>query len=280
MSRAVVIHCVRTCVTPGADEGIGRTVALSLFIFLVVTAAFVLPPLARDRSWVAAELVVYLIPQAIPVSLPLAIAFGLAGAGSRTGSLRAIGGGAVVLGIGGILAVLSTMEWLVPAANQAFRTAVASQAADQGSFPRVTLPRGLNERSMSELAAMARLDRSGVSREDGARVGLAIRELSTVNPTFTVQTARVHLHLRVALALAAGPQCLLAAAIAMAIRRRATARLVFAAIAAAYVAVVVEVWTTAPTGGSVMWVWMPNVAITAVAAGMCATRARRQPVAL
>ena len=99
-----------------------------------------------------AEVIWYLIPQALPFSIPAAVALGVCCGWSRRPAWRTLLARVALLGTTGALAALSTMEWLIPGANQEFHVMVMRQVGAE----RVHIVRGIGERSLSELLWLVR----------------------------------------------------------------------------------------------------------------------------
>jgi hypothetical protein len=130
---------------------LGRLIAYSLIAFVSVTLLLTAPPMihlyARAQNVLKPTLL--LLPQAIPLSIPIALSLGI------VSSVYDIG---VQARIRGVL-VLATLATLVsfaalltlPVANQAWRVAMAEELGSRG-ITKYSLPRGMNELSFSELA--------------------------------------------------------------------------------------------------------------------------------
>lgn len=107
-------------------------------VLVTITTLLVLPPAMKWVQNGDASLVAYLIPHALPLSVPIALLAGVAairrcGRGSRAWiSITAL-----------LLSVASfgILGWVMPNANQAFRVAVAGRH----------LPKGINELTLPEL---------------------------------------------------------------------------------------------------------------------------------
>ena len=133
-----------------------RVVAFSIGALMLMTALLSLPPM-RDASYLEGaagpleklRLILLLVPQALPLSIPMGICVGVVCAmrGRRTGSRHV----AAVLAIAAVatVAVWTMLEWGVPAANQAFREILAARLGD-GRI--VNLDPGLNELGLSRLS--------------------------------------------------------------------------------------------------------------------------------
>ena len=272
LCKAAALHGGRVCVRGLADEGAGRTIAVTLAAFVVLTAALILPPVAGGVRRPPPEVVLYLIPQALPLSIPVAVAFGIGCGWSRGLTARTMLRRIALLGIAGTAAALATMEWLVPDANQGFREMMIRQVGAD----RVHVARGINERSLSELAWLVRETSPERWRghTDGA-VSAALDELSMGRSPVTRQMLRLNLHLRLALSLATAALCLLAVAIATAIPRRNLARAVFAGAAVLYVQAYSGAAAAAPVLPAPIVGWLPNAAAVSFSLLLLGVSSRR-----
>ncbi|MGH9374242.1 MAG: LptF/LptG family permease [Vicinamibacterales bacterium] len=263
LCKALALHGVHVCgraLRP--DEAATRTMAFSVAAFLVLTLALVLPPLLSTRHHVPVSnlgmLAVYLIPQALPLSIPVALSFGIACGWPRDTTARTMLRQVIVPGIAASVVVVAAMEWLVPAANQAFRAAAIRQIGAD----RVHISRGINERSLSELASLIR--QTSPDRWPNEAVSATIRELSAGNSAFSRETLQQHFHLKVALCLATAALGFLAVAIASVIHRRNLARTVFFSIFLAYIAAYFGAPATAHVLPAAAVAWLPNAGLAAV----------------
>lgn len=112
------------------DEADVRTIAASLTAFVVLTFALVLPPLTaipRMHRTSIGVLALTLVPQALPLAIPVALSIGLGWGWPRDPDGDRVWRRGIVLGIAGALMAAATMQWLVRAANQAFRLTVAAE---------------------------------------------------------------------------------------------------------------------------------------------------------
>jgi hypothetical protein len=138
---------------PDANDSIGRVAAFSLGALAIMTALMVVPPMLEfkwdggplDRLW----LIILLVPQALPVSIPSGICIGIMCAmrGRRAGARHV----AAVLAIAAAatFAVWTMLEWGMPWGNQAFREFFAARLGDGRP---VHLEPGLNELGLSRLS--------------------------------------------------------------------------------------------------------------------------------
>ena len=137
----------RTARDWGADDRrtLARTVAISAIAF-VITALLQISPFARRTQ---AHLLLYVIPQALPFAIPVALTWGiLCGLGGRVVAFR-VKGAILVLALACCAGSLATTLWIMPAANQAYRVAVFERVRPKGNT--VTLAPGPAEMPMGEL---------------------------------------------------------------------------------------------------------------------------------
>jgi lipopolysaccharide export LptBFGC system permease protein LptF len=130
---------------------------IAVFLVTFVAVALVLAALSmrgiflRTQSGVALTLLA--LPQAIPISVPIAVGFGIACGVADRGFIAARARTVMALAIvAGFLAFIAILT--LPAANQAFRVLIARQI--QHPTPEVSITRGPNELSLSELARHSR----------------------------------------------------------------------------------------------------------------------------
>ena len=130
---------------------LAKTLGWSLAFVVASAALLILPPLYSHgnavRGW---YLVLTLVPQAVPLAIPIGIALGLAiGASGRMGlsASKALLFGATVAS----LVSFVVLAWAMPEGNQAFREAAFREVTAQGFESPVTLQKGHNEMTFSEL---------------------------------------------------------------------------------------------------------------------------------
>jgi Lipopolysaccharide export system permease LptF/LptG len=130
---------------------LGRMIAYSLIAFLGVTLLLSAPPMIHSYSRFGLKLTLLLLPQAIPLSIPIALPLGVVCGvyGTRVGARRIRG--VLLLAVVATLLAFAAML-IVPVANQAFRVALAEEL-DLRGITMYSLPKGMNELSLSELAS-------------------------------------------------------------------------------------------------------------------------------
>ena len=257
--RALAVHGAYTLVRGDGAAHIVRSAAAA---FIVLTVVLLLPPLHRAPQIPSfAALAVYLIPQAIPLSVPLAIAFAIARSTSRNVLNRTASRTALALALVGTSAVLVSMEWLTPAANDAFRSAVTARLAREGKAAQV--PRGLSERPLSELTLVAWYGRAALKQDDHVRYPLW--GLETVSPEHDWRFTRA-VHRVLALPFASAAFGLMGAAILAAIRRRTLLRIALVAVAPVYIAALFATSAIPAPVPAALWAWAPNITMVLIAA--------------
>jgi lipopolysaccharide export LptBFGC system permease protein LptF len=126
-----------------------RTIRYSLATIAVVVALLIWPPLSSYSHRIPANkvawMVIYLVPQALLVAIPLGLMFGiLSGLRGRVATTR-VRRSVAALVIVCSIATFVLAAWTMPAANQAFRELMAGHR----------LQRGINEMTLVELAPTA-----------------------------------------------------------------------------------------------------------------------------
>ena len=195
----VIAICAFTA-SPATDEErrvLGRTLAWSVGLIVVIAGLLTLPPLydrPHANRWYAATTVV---PQAMPLAIPIGIAFGLAlGLRARPGA-----GTAKAILLGGLAASalsFSVLAWVMPAGNQAFRTMTLQESRAKGYDGPVALPKGYSEMTFAELRGeIARLSAAGEGGEVRRsifsfhlRFSLALATLALVSVLLAALTER------------------------------------------------------------------------------------------
>jgi lipopolysaccharide export LptBFGC system permease protein LptF len=134
----------------------GRVMAFSLGALTLMTALLIAPPMLdvayfswADEPLDKLRLILLLVPQALPISIPSGFCVGIVCAmRGRRGTVRHV---AAVLAIAAVatFVVWTMLEWGVPAGNQAFRELAASRLGDGRP---VHLEPGLNELGLSRLS--------------------------------------------------------------------------------------------------------------------------------
>ena len=137
---------------------LARTAGISAIAF-AVTALLLIAAAGRQFAgdWL------YLIPQALPIAIPVGLTWGiLCGLGGRVVAVR-VKAAILVLALACCAGSLATTLWLMPAGNQAYRVAVFERLR-QGQ--RATLAPGPAEMAMGELRK--RIDALSLSGETRA----------------------------------------------------------------------------------------------------------------
>jgi hypothetical protein len=140
----------------------GRGVCAAAATMLILTALLVAlqwQPITIGSNQVAWTTLL-LVPQTLPLTLPIVVLVGvLCGLRGRAPT-TSIQGTVLVVGLVGSLLSLGTVRWLMPAADQAFRVAIARDAVfDQGTNE--LAPASLREQALGDRNE-GRLNRAGI----------------------------------------------------------------------------------------------------------------------
>jgi hypothetical protein len=157
--KALAVYCLMSTFQPSRSNpngSIGRVVAFSLGALTLMTAMLIVPPLLDFRYFRLADgsleklrLILLLVPQALPVSIPTGICVGIMCAmRGRPTCVRQVAG-VLVIAATATFVVWTMLEWGVPAGNQTFREFMAARLADGRP---VHLEPGLNELGLSRLS--------------------------------------------------------------------------------------------------------------------------------
>ena len=130
-------------------RAVGRALAWALILGTAVMTALTVPTLlripARAPLTIRGSYVAYLIPQALPLAIPVGLTLGII-----VGIVRPVSRSStkVILAIATVCSIASfiTVGWVMPVANQAFRSATSRYLGVSG-----TPVRGFNELTMGEL---------------------------------------------------------------------------------------------------------------------------------
>ena len=117
---------------------------VGLVIIALATALLEVPLLTRMD--VSAWLSIYLIPQALPLSVPLGLAVAVAWTLCGVARTRKLAAAALVVAALAAATMFANVAWVLPEANQAFRQRAFEQLAPHANPPR----RGDNELTWSE----------------------------------------------------------------------------------------------------------------------------------
>lgn len=167
LAKALVLYLVEVwwmdfgATTPADRTVLRRALVGSAVVMAIATVGLAVMPsfllLRNGETW---RLVAYLMPQAMAVSIPLGLLFGiLRGTRGQSSSPR-VHQRLMVVGLLATVGSFALLGWVVPAANQEFR-----QKSFEMHFPRDTRPidRGLAELTLPEMAAAAKRERAMVS---------------------------------------------------------------------------------------------------------------------
>jgi hypothetical protein len=138
------------------DEVGARAVVYSTLAMAAATLLFMLPPL-RALSHVDPWLVLYMVPQALPLTIPLGLIVGILTAfGGRIVSRRAA---FRILLLGAVCSALAfvILGWVVPSANYAYQVRVAERASTRAGVGEPSQPaplKGPNELTLPEFRRM------------------------------------------------------------------------------------------------------------------------------
>ena len=157
--KALGLHCIMSTFQPSRSDSngsLGRILGFSLVALTLMTALLIAPPMLdvtyfrwADGPLDELRLILLLVPQALPLSIPSGICVGIVCAmRGRRGTVRQV---AAVLTIAAVatFAVWTMLEWGVPWGNQAFRELAAARLGDGRP---VHLEPGLNELGLSRLS--------------------------------------------------------------------------------------------------------------------------------
>lgn len=178
------------------ESGVGRALTYAAVAFTVLTLGLTAPPLPHlhgrnvtEQAW----LFVLLLPQAMALSMPLALFVGVVCALPRRAVTTRVRRTISMLAVATSLAMFFIINGLVPASGEAFRKTLAARAALEGRS--YVLERGATELSLLEVRRQAR------SLEREARPRRAGRMLLTFHQRISLAAAPLGLTL-LALALA------------------------------------------------------------------------------
>jgi lipopolysaccharide export LptBFGC system permease protein LptF len=120
---------------------IGWTVSATV-IMMALLAIWPLLNLASEVTRLSdgdrTKLLLYLVPQALVVAVPIGITIGILGGFSGRASSRQLKRTVLVIAFGCSVASLGAIAWIVPASNQAFRVTIAGRNISKG-FSELTL---------------------------------------------------------------------------------------------------------------------------------------------
>ena len=233
---------------------LGRMIVWSLVAFLIVTLLLAAPPLIgvypRHQSWLMLTLLD--LPQAIalsiPIALPLGVVCGMPGTGLSARRIR----GVLLLAIVAMLLALGAML-SIPAADDAYRVALAEELELRGRS--YSLQGGPSAMSRSELAARSKhYDVAGLPRD--------------------ARTFRRAYHIRFAIPAATIVLTLFALGICGTLHGRAR-RLVVITIAFGVYWAILALAEWNPSVPAIASVWAPNLVFAAISLALLEVRPAR-----
>ncbi len=151
--KAMILHAASSVVQqPPERARLRRAIGLSVLMLALLTTALTLPSLLdgypRGGDWVyRSMLVVLLIPQALPLSIPAAMCIGIFYVMRASQATRRDLNGVIAIALVASAVVWAVIEWGLPGANQAFRELVHAQLTGR----RVHLEPGLSELGFTAL---------------------------------------------------------------------------------------------------------------------------------
>jgi hypothetical protein len=243
----------RTCDLRISNPGfeVARAWIVSVLALTALTVALVIPPLVnwpwgKGDPLLGALLSVTVVPQALPLSIPAALSVGVLWAMRRKVVTSARLYSIVALAIVSTAVVWTILEYMMPAANQAFRVMAASRLAGHV----VRLEPGLSELGLSRLG----------QRSDFAEVR--------------------HYHVLWSLCFASIPVSLFALGLARHVRRAVSAIGLAIALSIAHIECI-RLLQAVPSGLPVppfVLAWMPNLIFLFAACGLLVQGQRRRGI--
>jgi hypothetical protein len=166
-------------------RGMGRTIVWSVATTIAVTALLMADPLRTElprHPENALRLALLLIPQALPISIPVGLVVAILQVlrhGALTRASRA-----AILSLSVVLCIGSgaVLEWVVPDTNQAYREMIFRRmlAQNPNAYPRdLTLPRGFSELTFVQMRRAIDQEKAGLGAEYGGdRLPVSTLELT------------------------------------------------------------------------------------------------------
>ena len=121
-----------------------RTIVASTAIMIIGTLVLAMVPFVNFVSRNdprSVELAFYLVPQALPLSIPIGLTFGILWGLGRMSASRRTQAVVLLLAFGASFVSFTMLAWVVPTSNQAFRVSMMGRP----------LPKGENELTIGEL---------------------------------------------------------------------------------------------------------------------------------
>jgi hypothetical protein len=230
----------------GDHWALARLIVYSLTTCVAVTLVLSASPMIATYSrFPSLTLTMLLLPQAFTISIPIALSLAIACSGHRIA--RRVRRVRRVLSLAAVATLLSFASVLtLPMSNQAYRVAMAQQLGLRG-ITAYSLPRGMNELSLTELAVRS-------------------HEYSRAWQWEKVRRFDYAYHLRLALPTATFVLSLFGLALGALARNRASRFLSMAVVLAGYYVALMlaeSKWSIAMLP-PIVSVWAPNVVFTAL----------------
>ena len=132
--------------TASDRHALGRTFAVFAAVTALGTGLLTLPPLLAEWSRPSSTiwLGILLIPQAVPLSIPVGLTFGILWGLGRVAASRRSRALVLVAAVVSCVVSFATIAWVMPAANQAYRQSIAG----------ITIAKGANELTLIELGRL------------------------------------------------------------------------------------------------------------------------------
>ncbi len=116
------------------EESFNGAVMPAVIAMVTLSVALIAVPAQRSNQHglLGIWLLVLLLPQSIPFSIPLSLFTGIVCGLRQRPVTKTVRRTVVILGLAGTLVSASTIVWVVPVANQAFRTVIARRVLLEG----------------------------------------------------------------------------------------------------------------------------------------------------
>lgn len=132
-------------------RAVKRTLIWAFALTCATTMLLVLPPLSSFPEVRGSVAAMALLPQALPLAIPIGLAFAVAVGLSGRATMNVAKAMMLAMAAASLLS-FATQVWGMPAGNQAFRTLVAEIARSNGELVPSNPQKGPNEMTLSELS--------------------------------------------------------------------------------------------------------------------------------